>query len=125
MSSLVDVCSFWNMTCIFRSLSKYTRSTNSSLAPQVGCACACKIAQSLRAGNLLIAGTVAGIVSVLPEYVIGASLSEPHTSESNSAPVSIIIIIMVRTSTESKYKNSNFAYYALRMRSALHVRHYV
>ena len=37
--------------------------------------------------------------------VIGASLSEPHTSESNSAIVSIyIIIIMVRTSTESKYK---------------------
>ena len=36
-------------------------------------------------------------------YLIGASLSEPHTSESNSAIVSIYII-MVRTSTESKYK---------------------
>ena len=38
--------------------------------------------------------------------LIGASLSEPHTSESNSAIVSmyIIIIIMVRTSAESKYK---------------------
>ena len=30
--------------------------------------------------------------------IIGASLSEPHTSESNSALVSICIIIMVRTS---------------------------
>ena len=65
MSSLVDDGSFWNMTCIFPSLSKYTHSTNSSLAPQVGCACACKIAQSFCAGNLLIAGTVAEIVSVL------------------------------------------------------------
>ena len=35
--------------------------------------------------------------------IIGASLSEPHTSESNSAIVSMYII-MVRTSTESKYK---------------------
>ena len=33
------------------------------------------------------------------KLVIGASLSEPHTSESNSA-----IVSMVRTSTESKYK---------------------
>ena len=35
--------------------------------------------------------------------MVGASLSEPHTSESNSAPMSIYII-MVRTSTASKYK---------------------
>ena len=46
---------------------------------------------------------------------IGASLSEPHTSESNSAPVSICIYIyiyiyiymwwtVVRTYTESVYK---------------------
>ena len=37
--------------------------------------------------------------------LIGASLSEPHTSESNSAIVSIYyIIIIVRTPTESKSK---------------------
>ena len=44
------------------------------------------------------------IVNTIRRYLIGASLSEPHTSESNSAIVSIciiiiiIIIIMVRTS---------------------------